>query len=189
MSASKPGKSKTKKQPPLQIALSEQPAPPIAGYADRCAVLDQGSACDLVFYQAAEGEPDVVVRLSVAIDACVAHLWGSSGEFYAVAREDLEKTEFGITPVDVDVPVGNMPRAVSCNLFGVYRAGSIEAVLDCYYLSPRDLHFARVGGKPPQVEPVVRVQLPLPVLIGLLAHIEAQAEILRGRLGKFAPPI
>jgi hypothetical protein len=123
----------------------------------------------------------------VPIDAVVLYLWGTSRE-YQETDEALYRTA-GIAIPEVAAPeveVGS-PRIFPANIFRIARTG-VEAAVELYFLTPYSVFLATTKAKKqPDVEPMIRLQIPGPVLTGILRRINSMVPELKARLGILLP--
>jgi hypothetical protein len=122
----------------------------------------------------------------VPIDAAVLYLWGTSRE-YQETDEALYKTA-GIPIPEVAAPEVDVesPRILPANIFRMARTG-VEAAVELYFLTPYSVFLATTKKKQPDVEPMIRLQIPGPVLTGILRRIHSMVPELKARLGTLLP--
>lgn len=169
----------------FRVNLDVLPTPADTLFANACAVLDRGLFFDFAFlnnWSSAHARP--VVSIITDIDSVVTHLWFTSRQFHESERELFQKAKIDIPRVQTSAPDSDDTPVVMANVFRLARA-SIHAVMECYYLSPTELHRATTKGINPEVEAVIRIQLPAPVLIGVLDFVATKKDDLKTRLGPF----
>lgn len=187
MSAAKKRKRKAAKKRPAPTTLSLRTAdlrdPPIAGFANGCAIVDHGLVLEFVFLEGQSAEnARTVARVMATIDAVIDRLWATSAGFYQSERKALQKAGIPTVPVSETSPA-EPKSAVMCNLFRIARSGT-EAVLDLHYISPGDVHLYQAERRRPTVVPVMRIQTTLPVIIGIFEFLEPVLEEFKARLGR-----
>ncbi|HEY5277322.1 MAG TPA: hypothetical protein VIK38_12485 [Coriobacteriia bacterium] len=166
----------------VEVNVLDLPVPANATYADECVVSDRGLSFEMCFVYEAPGTAAAAVRVVALIDSIVGQFWGSSRTFHESSREMLKAAGIAVVPVVTARAAPPAPAPVLANLFGMFRTG-IGSVLDCYYLSPRDVFFAGRRHVKPHILPVARIMLPSPVLVGLLDYVESMVGSFRERLG------
>ena len=173
----------------FQVNLNELPVPQATVFANRCAVVDWEYAFEFAFFQARPSEePSHVVSLGVSVDSVLSHFWVPAVDYYKSERAFFERAGWPILKV-IEPPksLSQMPLVMT-NVFRMTRAG-IESAMDCYYISPTAVHLARTQSLSPQLQPVVHLSIPAPVMIGLLEHVASQVSMLKGRLGVLFPKV
>jgi hypothetical protein len=167
-----PNRAEEKKGIPVRIPDG---VPPIAGYADSCALVDRGTAKEIVFFDSATQR--ALVRMIVDRGDLLDRLWATSVAFYNNGLQYLSK--LGISPSELSDPPRNLegPVPIASNVFRVFQSGT-EAALEGYYVSPGDIHLARERLrkaktiKPVGVIPQCHIQISLPLLLGLLGKVK-----------------
>lgn len=172
----------------ISVDVSKLIRPATSVFASRCAAVDRHLVYEFDFFDFQE-ESDLrspVARVMFPVDSLIDHFWRNSRDFGLQCRHLLD--EAGIPPEPIGQKAGLVRSdvVVSSNLSSMYRAG-VESIIDFYYISPRDIHFARLQAKKPEIQGVLRVQLPLTVLVGILDHVDSVIQALRDRLGTFSP--
>jgi len=171
----------------ITVDLGTLPAPEETVFANSCSIIDYGLYLEFFFWHSRpKGHTEPVLSAMIPIDSVVVNLWGSTREFQKL-DESLYKT-IGVPIQEVvaaRVDVAS-PRVVSGNVFRVGRTG-VEAVLELYYLSPYSSFLAGKRKKQPELDPMIRIQLPGPVLTGMLQRVDSMVPELRSRVGNLLP--
>jgi len=136
-------------------------------YADYCDVRRARLGYSLFFGKLIAGTDALRTKIEVAFpeDMFIQQLWGTSREFHKALRAVAEKVS--LPPTGQVTDTDKVQTFRSNNAFmGMWGE---EALIDFYYLSPRDLHFLRMG-HPGDVglEGIVRVVLGTPLLFEFL---------------------
>jgi hypothetical protein len=167
----------------FRVNLDALPTPPETLFANACAVIDRGLFFEFAFLDNRRTEESrLVISVLTDIDSVVTHLWLTSRQFHETDRELFQKAKIDIPRVHTSAPTSDEAPVVMSNVFRLARA-SVHAVFECYYLSPTELYRATTKGTNPEVEAVIRIQLPAPVLIGLLDFVATKIDDLKARLG------
>jgi len=170
----------------FRIDLDALPTPSDSVFASACAVFDCGLFFEFAFTHARHREkPRLVLTVVVNTDAVINNLWVSAQQFYETDRRIFQDARLEIPTVQSSAPADEQAPILASNLFRMARTG-VETALECYYVPPYEIFRAAHKGTNPDVESVVRIQLPGPVLTGILDFVAAKVETLRGRLGKLA---
>jgi len=166
----------------LTVNLSDLAVPEATVFANRCNASVQTTHVEFQFLLDGPGSDAIpVLSVMVPLDSIVKHLWESAESFYGTEKVFLER--LGIRRMEVGKSIA--PRGdsmvVGANIFRMARSG-LESSIECYYLPPFSVFdVARRGGRP-NIEPVVRVQMPPSVMSGLLEFVASQIESLTKRL-------
>ena len=165
------------------VNLGALPHPQVTVYTNRCAVIDWEFCYEFAFYQVRPSEqPFHVASLAVGLDALISNFWTPAIDFYKNERAFFERAGWPITEViKPPKPLGETP-IVPVNVFRMARAG-VDAAMDCFYVSPASLHAAGTQAQPLEFQPIVRLHLPAPVLLGVLEFVASGLKGLQGRLG------
>lgn len=144
-------------------------------YADYCDVQPSRSGYSLIFAKLALGNSKLRTKIEVIFPKVmfVRQLWGISRSFEETVRQATKSEDFPAIGKVEDTEKVQTFR--SNNVFmGMWGE---ESLMDFYYLSPRDIHFARqkqtqeVG-----LEPVVRVIMPTALMVEFLEKCRPYAE-------------
>lgn len=155
----------------IQIKLADFEAPKLTVFAHECSLLRYGYLMEFAFLQNRPGEPQRLgVSIVIPVFDVAAHIWAATEEFYKTVKAAYAKRGVEMQEPGTSAPAyGNAP-VLGANILRVARAG-MNCAMDWYYLSPHEHHMAKSAGKRPQIEPVVRVQLTGPTLLGVLNQI------------------
>jgi len=166
-------KPKTAVPKGVELSLADLEAPEFVVFAHECSMLRYGDLCEFAFLQNRPGEsPRLGVSVVVPADDVATHIWESIEEFLKMVGDAYAKRGVQAQPPGNSAPAyGNAP-VVGANILRVARAG-MNGLMDWYYLSPHSHHLTRTTGQPPRIDPVVRIQLIGPVLLGVLKEISA----------------
>ena len=140
----------------IGIDYSKAEVPARSYYADYVDVQRARSGIGLVFGKLIPKTTQLRTEIEVGFpdDMFVRQIWGTSREIHKTLEQFREK--FKLEPIGEVKETDKVQTFRSNNAFmGMW---SDEALIDFYYLSPRDLHYVKVGGKSRvDLEPVVRV--------------------------------
>ena len=157
----------------IELALDYWKAevPSRAYFADYATVLEGRADVTLLFGRLVPGTEKLrtQVEISFSRDSFVAQLWKSSRGLH----ENLRKT--------TDRQLAQLKNVVYSDVVHTSRANNVfmailgeEALLDFYYIAPSDIHFVRLGHRSQvNLEPVIRISLPSPLLLEFLNAGEA----------------
>ena len=162
--------------PPLTIRVEVKGLPPLIGFASACALVQRGRAYEIFLSDSASSK--CLARLLVHQEPLFEQLLGTSLDFYDGSVTWM--AERGIEPAAIASELTNLeniPFPQAANLFRLFRAGT-DAVLECYYASPRVIHLSQISKKRGSVkaDPVCQVQMDLSLLIGLLRMVKQLKE-------------
>ena len=166
----------------LQFDYSRAKVPDRFYYADYCHVQEGRAVFSLFFGKVITGTPKLRTKVEVVFprEMFVRQLWRSSREFHERIRPDAEKLK--LPPLENIEDTDKIQTFSSNNVF-MGKWGE-ESVMDFFYLSPRDLHFARMGKQGNvALEPVVRIVLSTPLLFEFLEKCKPLAEALSTEYG------
>lgn len=168
----------------VDLATLAVPGPKV--FANGCSIIDYGLYLELAFTQSRpKGSSRSVTSLMVPVEAVVGPIWRSAGQFFESEREKLLAAGIELHPVGTSAPEWGDAPIFLCNVVRLTRAGT-ETGMECYWLSPWALHQTRMG-KRPVFDALIQIQLPAPVLIGLLEHFSRMLEDLRKRVVRLLP--
>jgi len=173
----------------LTVDLTTLAAPEETVFANSCSIIDYGLYLELFFWHIRpKGHAEPVLSAMVPIDAAIVYLWGTSREFQQ-EDESIYKT-IGISIPEVAAPQVDVesPRIIPANMFRMARTG-IDAVLELYFLSPYSTFLATRKKTKPEFEPMIRIQIPGPVLTGVLRRVDSMVPELKSRLESLLPII
>jgi hypothetical protein len=156
------------------------PVPDRFYYADYCDVQRARSGFGLFFGKLIPGTSRLRTKIEIDFpeEMFVRQLWATSRDFHKTVQMVAEKMHF--PPVDGLEDTDKVQTFRSNNVFmGMWGE---EAVMDFYYISPRDIHFAKqqhrgdVG-----LEPVIRVVMSTALVFEFLEkcghHVESASVI------------
>jgi hypothetical protein len=147
------------------------PTPVEVAVADKLAVRDLGAVFTLSLWS--EGADNAgVTQLVMPVDAVAGHLWESTRSFHAGVRELADRARFPVPDVARASAPNHAARVYWGNFFLIYRHG-LECALDCYYLSPRDIHLATTSEAGLRPLPVLAIRTVVPALLGLLDFVDS----------------
>lgn len=112
-------------------------------------------------------------RLEIVFPAgfFINQLLASSREFHAKLREYVDKLAYHAQqPGDHSLEADKEQTLVSNNVLMVLSAG--DSLMDFYYISPRDMYYKPRNRRDIELEPLARVLLNPPMLLGFLDECE-----------------
>jgi len=140
----------------LGIDYSRADVPDRAYYADYCDVQQGRVDFSLLFGKLIPGSNTLRTEIEIAFpqEMFIGQLWGSSRDFHPIVAQLAEKRP--LQPLEDVVPTDKVQTFRANNVFmGVW---GYDAVLDFYFISPRDMHFLRTQDSTSvALEPVIRV--------------------------------
>lgn len=159
----------------LMVDYRRAPVPERFYYADYCDVQKVRSGFGLIFGKLVSGTSKLRTKIEIDFPygMFVNQLWTSTKDFYKTVQTIAEKMDF---PPVVDVEDTDKVQTFRAN--NVYMGMSDEeGVTDFYYISPRDIHFAKLQQRGDAgLEPVIRVLMSTGLLFEFLEkcrhHIE-----------------
>jgi hypothetical protein len=152
-------------------------APPITGFSDSCRIVGRDTFQEIVFLDSLAER--AIARIVVDNAMFAEYLWGTSSQFHAETTKwlgDVGMAQVAATGEPSQDAIKSA-RPVACNFFTMARVGT-EAVFEGYYVSPKAVHVASSAREPKPIplEPICRIQLPVPVLVGLLSEVKRKVE-------------
>jgi hypothetical protein len=161
-----------------QIAVDYRhaPIPDRAYYADYCDIQRARSGFGLFFGKLITGTSKLRTKIEIDFSEEMFNkqLWATSREFHKTVQSAVETMHFA--PMNEVEDTDKVQTFRSNNVCMV--AMGEEAVMDFYYLSPRDVQ--QQGGSP-GLEPVVRVVMPTPLILEFLEKcrqfVESRPEV------------
>ena len=175
----------------LEVDLSALPAPEETVFANSCSIIDYGLHLELFFWHhRPKGRTEPVLSVMVPIDAAVVYLWGTSREFQQQEESIYKAAGISIPEVAAAQLEVESPRILPANVFRIARTG-VEASLELYFLPPYATFVAalRKAKTVMEFEPMIRVQLPGPVLTSVLRRVDSMVPELKSRLGDLLPTV
>lgn len=159
----------------MGIDYGKAEVPERSYYADYCEVREARLGYSLVFAKLIPGSRRLRTKVEVAFPAEMfrLQLWGGSREFHKTVQRLAGSAELPrVTNVEDTDKVQSFR---SNNAFmGVWGE---EALIDFYYLSPRDMHFVRMRQKADAfLEPVVRIVMGTGLMLEFLEACRPFAE-------------
>ncbi|MGA2606257.1 MAG: hypothetical protein ABSH01_02235 [Terriglobia bacterium] len=149
-------------------------------YADYCDVQRARSGFGLLFGKLVAGTSKLRTKIEIDFpqEMFVKQLWASTKDFYKVVQTIAEKMHF---PTVADVEDTDKVQTFRANNVFIGAWGE-EAVMDFYYISPREMHYAQFQQRVDAgLEPVIRVLMSTGLLFEFLEkcrhHIESLPEI------------
>jgi len=169
----------------LQIDYADVPVPKFYYLADYVHVKSLDSSVLLVFgkWDDLEAKDKLRTKLEIYFPGVsfVNHLWGTSRDFHVALRAAVSK--FGFEPNEPS-PLSiraEKAQTITSNIVLMALSG-FDSLIDFYYLSPRELFTKASRGRPNiELEPLARVILPPPMLLGFLNSCESIAQSLSER--------
>jgi len=169
----------------LAIDYNEAPVPEHFYVADYAYVANLETDVLLVFGKRERSEaPQDKLRSKVEVFFpvlfFVTQLWKSSRDFHLTLRKSVEDQHYS-TPVapSSDVAAEKVQTLYSNNALIVQSSG--EAMIDFFYISPRDLYLRTRKNQEIKLEGVVRIVLAAPLLLSLLDACVPIVEALKAR--------
>jgi hypothetical protein len=144
------------------------------GYVDAVQGTDRGYGLEIRFLDSATDATvsRVVMPRGEALDAFV----NSADEFYRITKQWLDERKVPPTAVSVVDPKTDLPAAMPVQVLRLGRLG-MEAEIESYYLSISGAsRAAKDDSVTIEVEPVARMFIPLPALVGFLEYVSANRE-------------
>ena len=180
--------TKPKRLTPVQELAFDVAAvepPKTCAFVDRCAVRDNGYLFELVFWYSAAIDISLV-RVLVPVDALKFQIADAGHELHESVREGLKRLGISADTLDIEPPATGAPGQIYWANFFSMADYSLQATIDCLFLSPRTINDAVAAGHSPKasdVTAVLGIRLMAPLLLGLLDHIEGLVPSLNARLG------
>jgi hypothetical protein len=144
----------------MGVDYSKAGVPDRAYYADYCNVVKDRQGFTLIFGKLVPGTTRLRTQIEISFpeDMFVRQLWGSSRDFQKTIEQLATE---GLTPIENVQDTDKVQTFRSNNVF--MGAWGQEAVMDFYYISPKDMHMFAQGRHGQQsdamLEPVVRVAM------------------------------
>jgi hypothetical protein len=158
-----------------QIAVDYQHAaiPERSYYADYCDVQRARAGFGLFFGKLITGSSRLRTKIEIDFpeEMFVKQLWNTSREFHRTVQIAAETMHF--PPLNEVEDTDKVQTFRSNNVCMVVMGE--EAVMDFYYLSPRDVQMQQRGS--PGLEPVIRVVMPTPLILEFLEKCRQYVEI------------
>lgn len=149
-----------------QIAVDYQhaPIPERSYYADYCDIQRARSGFGLFFGKLITGSSKLRTKIEIDFpeEMFTKQWWNSSREFHKVIQTAAETMHF---PPMEEVEDTDKVQTFRSNNVCMVAMGE-EALMDFYYLSPRDVQQQYRGS--PGLEPVIRVVMPTPLILEFL---------------------
>ena len=164
----------------MEVRFDAEHAP--TKFADEFFLRDKGITQELLLVDGGTGT--VVLRLAIDRGPLVDNFWRSSANFYKQTLMWMRPKEITVSEPLESTPDLTGSTSWACNIVRASRNGT-EGILEAYHVSPRDVHIAGVGGSSGPVLAVFvgRVQMPLPVLVGIFAEVERRLAAIQGEMG------
>ena len=169
----------------LQIDYAEVPVPKFYYLADYFHVKSVDSSVLLVFgkWEDLEAKEKLRTKLEIYFPSIpfVTHLWGTSRDFHVTLRTAVSKFNFEPSEPSPLSIKAEKAQTITSNIVLMAMSG-FDSLIDFYYLAPRELFTKATRGRPNiELEPLARVILPPPMLLGFLNSCEGIAESLSER--------
>jgi hypothetical protein len=149
-------------------------------YADYCDVQRARSGFGLLFGKLVVGTSKLRTKIEIDFpqEMFVKQLWPSTKDFYKAVQTIAQKMHF---PTVADVEDTDKVQTFRANNVFMGAWGE-EAVVDFYYISPREMHYARLQQRVDAgLEPVIRVLMSTALMFEFLEkcrhHVESLSEI------------
>jgi hypothetical protein len=157
--------------------------PPIFGFANVCAITEEGNETFVDFLSECRGRTTRIVAQIVLTAEGIVGFRKHVATFYPQVRKVLAEAQVPERPVVTatqteDAKYASPERAMPAylaNFFQLYRLAR-EAQLDCYWLTSRSAHLLRQEGGSFEIIPVATIQLPLDTLVGFLTYVVERAQ-------------
>lgn len=169
----------------VQLDLTDFGDPELSIYADAITTSEAELSLTVTLRQQRNKDSVPAAHLVAHFDAVVGNLWRSSEEFFRSEVRLMEQWKLKLPPIR-EAPVVDAEPLFLVNVFRITRAG-LDATMDCYYVTPNSMHRVSKGAGKLKIEPVIRVQLPAPLLVSLLDYISKRVEAMQGRIGYLLP--
>lgn len=144
-------------------------------YADYCDVRRARFGFALLFGKLISGTSRLLTKIEIGFpeQLFVKQLWGNTIEFQKTLAVIAEKIP--MTPLEIVEDTEKIQTFRANNVF--MAMSDEEAVMDYYYLSPRDIHFARTQRKDELgLEPVIRVLMSTGLMIEFFERCKEYVE-------------
>jgi len=169
----------------LQIDYAEVPVPKFYYVADYFHVKNLNSSVLLLFGKLDDLETKGKLRTKLEISfpgiPFVTHLWKTSREFHGTLRTAVSRYKFEPEKPGPLIIETDKAQTISSNIVLMAMSG-FDSLIDFYYLSPRELFTkAKRGRANIELEPLARVILSPPMLLGFLDTCEGIVESLSER--------
>lgn len=142
----------------IGIDYSKAEVPDRSYYADYVDVQPARSGVSMLFGKLIPKTPRLRTQVEVGFpdDMFLRQIWGTSRDMHKTL--DANRQKYRIDPVEEVKETDKVQTFRSNNAFmGMW---GDESLIDFYYLSPRDLHYVKVGGRTrADLEPVVRIAM------------------------------
>jgi hypothetical protein len=153
--------------PAINIDTAKAVQPPLAGFADRCAIRQRGIAFDFVFFEELRpGERVVIARFAMTKGDVIERIWKPSrGTFF--------RTLVGSVPLGERVPLSEefaydvSGPALQCNVMVMSQIGA-SALIDCYFVNAASLNKALTTRSMATPISLFSIQLPSGLLVSVL---------------------
>lgn len=173
----------------LEISVNYEKAdvPDRAYYADYVDVVQGRYGFSLFFGKLSypQGTLRNKVEISIPLHSFVRQLWNGSREFHAALMKEYESKQ--LIPVILTSDTDKVQSFTSNNVF-MSKLGD-EATLDFYFIPPSEVNYFHRGHRTSvDLQPVIRIVVPTPVVLELLGKCDEHAksvsnldDILKGR--------
>jgi len=164
----------------IQVDYSQAPVPMLCYDADYCDVVQGRPDIVLVFGKLKAGTVELRTKIEITFsrDYFYNQLWRSTRELQGSVEKMVREER--LTPIKGPLETEKVQSLRSNNVFMAVLGG--EAVLDFYYISPGDIHYARTKQKRDiALDPVVRVVVSVHLLWEFLNKCKPFGEGLKGR--------
>ena len=167
----------------LQVDYADAPAPTDYYVADYFYVENAGPNVLMVFGKM-EGSDKLRTKLEVFFPAShfVNQLWKSSRDFHQSMRDYVAKFDYQPgTPGQRGLVAEKSQTLHSNNVFMAISGG--DSMMDFYYISPREMYYRPRRKQAINLEPLARVIISPPLLLGFLNECDGVAESLSKKFG------
>jgi hypothetical protein len=168
----------------LKVDYADAPVPRDYYVADYFYVENRDPSVLFVFGKL-DGERKLRTRLEVFFPAMffVNQLLNSSKKFHESVREYVDRFKYEATkPGDKGLTSEKAQTLHSNNVLMVLSGG--DSVMDFYYISPRDIYFKPRNKRNIELEPLARVIIDPPMLLGFLDECNRIAPPLISKFGE-----
>ena len=167
----------------MRVNYADAPVPKDYYVADHFYVENADPNVLMVFGKM-EGPNKLRTKLEIFFPAMyfVKQLWKSSREFHQTLRDYIAQYNYHPgTPGQGGIVAEKTQTLLSNNVFMAISAG--DSMIDFYYISPREMYYRPQRKQAIDLEPVARVIISPPLLLGLLNECDVVSQSLSGKFG------
>lgn len=163
--------------PPTSVTVDvkDHTRPQLIGFADSFWIGERGLSLEVVLFER-NPEPLVVTHFLLHFDDLITSIWPIFNRFYAEISKPFERAGvLAVTAATERPPITTISYVA--NIVALYRHG-LDGQIDLHYVTPRSIVSVAPGGsaqsKEVELIPLASVQVPIPLLLGMLAAIASR---------------